>query len=175
MDHATTINDPIYRHDLGPHLMTIEILPAEIPRDASEHFAKALKPYIKGLVQAHRRGGTLALDSNLGEEEHKVLATLDRATIADNGVLRPQHAWLMERVDAYWAEHRYKLPKPNTATPDGTTISKGSGESSTLKLNGASQSVKPKKRVLLLGSGMVAKPAVDVFLGREDIRLVVGK
>ncbi|CAE6479102.1 unnamed protein product [Rhizoctonia solani] len=164
--------------------MTIEILPAELPLDASKHFSKALKPYLKGLVRAHQRGGTLALDSEAGEEGQKVLATLDRATIAENGVLRPQHAWLMERVNAHWAKSNTQpelavaSEQSISTTSCGITVSsvhsETSGESSTiLEAKKASQSVKPNKRVLLLGSGMVAKPAVDVFLGREDIRLVV--
>lgn len=32
-----------------------------------------------------------------------------------------------------------------------------------------------KKRVLLLGSGLVAGPAVDVFLARPDVSPVIGK
>lgn len=32
-----------------------------------------------------------------------------------------------------------------------------------------------KKRVLLLGSGLVAGPAVDVFLARPDVALVIGE
>jgi alpha-aminoadipic semialdehyde synthase len=31
-----------------------------------------------------------------------------------------------------------------------------------------------KKRVLILGSGMVAKPAVDHIASRKDVELVVG-
>ncbi|CAE6447590.1 unnamed protein product [Rhizoctonia solani] len=180
--HATTICAPIYQHPLGPHLMTVEILPAEIPRDASEHFSKALIPYLKGLVRAHQRGGTFALEGEVGEEGQRVLGTLDRATIAENGVLRPQHAWLMERVKAYWAQNKDSTQpelavarERNISASGRVTLSSvdpktaGEAESSVE----SSQYVKPNKRVLLLGSGMVAKPAVDVFLGREDIRLVV--
>ncbi|CAE6370638.1 unnamed protein product [Rhizoctonia solani] len=153
--HATTICDPIFEHPLGPLLMTIEILPTEIPRDASEHFSNVLKPYLKGLVRAHQRGGALSSEGKFGEEEQRILATLDRATIAENGILRPQHAWLMDRVVAHWAKN------PGSAQPEAIAGKNSSHVS------------EPKKRVLLLGSGMVAKPAVDVFLGREDIRLVV--
>lgn len=31
-----------------------------------------------------------------------------------------------------------------------------------------------KKKVLLLGSGLVAGPAVDVFVSRGDVELVIG-
>ncbi|CAE6438833.1 unnamed protein product [Rhizoctonia solani] len=180
--HPTTICAPIYQHPLGPHLMTVEILPAELPRDASKHFSKALKPYLKGLVRAHERGGTLAVDASKIEDE--ILATLDRATIAENGVLRPQHGWLMDRVNAHWTQEKSIIQpevvsasgKSSSTSSSGVTLSPvGSemcGVTSSAKAR-PSQSIKPNKRVLLLGSGMVAKPAVDVFLGREDIRLVV--
>ncbi|KAG8754690.1 hypothetical protein FRC11_006528 [Ceratobasidium sp. 423] len=175
--HPTSICAPIYQHPLGPHLMTVEILPAELPRDASKHFSKALKPYLKGLVRAHERGGTLMLDGKTGEEEQRVLRTLDRATIAENGVLRPQHAWLMERVATHWAQDKGSIqPELTVASGKNVSTSLGGVAVSSTTNPGASkssQSAKPKKRVLLLGSGMVAKPAVDVFLGREDIILVV--
>lgn len=32
-----------------------------------------------------------------------------------------------------------------------------------------------RKKVLLLGSGLVAGPTVDVFVSRGDIELVIGK
>lgn len=32
-----------------------------------------------------------------------------------------------------------------------------------------------KKKVLLLGSGLVAGPAVDVFAARPDVHLIIGK
>ncbi|CAE6459137.1 unnamed protein product [Rhizoctonia solani] len=178
--HPTTICDPIYQHPLGPHLMTVEILPAEIPRDASKHFSKALKPYLKGLVRAHERGGVLVSDT--GKAGDEVLATLDRATIAENGALRPQHGWLMDRVSAYWTQDKAASSEVVAASgnsvsvPSGVTLSKADSDTSTTTSSAdakLSQSIKPKKRVLLLGSGMVAKPAVDVFLGRADVELVI--
>lgn len=167
--------------------MTVEILPAELPRDASKHFSKALKPYLKGLVRAHERGGAIGLGGKAGEEEQSISRTLDRATIAENGVLRPKHAWLMERVIDHWDQSKRQV-QPELAVASGKSVSTSSG-GVTISLTGSatsgvaptslvagkSQSTKPKKRILLLGSGMVAKPAVDVFLGREDIRLVIGK
>ncbi|KAF8674597.1 Saccharopine dehydrogenase C-terminal domain [Rhizoctonia solani] len=169
--HPTTICAPIYQHPLGPHLMTVEILPAELPRDASKHFSKALKPYLKGLVRAHERGGALVSDA--GNAKDEVLATLDRATIAENGTLRPQHSWLMDRVNAHWTQGSIS---GSASTSAGVALPSRDMETSSVVSSPEakfSESIKPKKRVLLLGSGMVAKPAVDVFLGREDIRLVV--
>jgi alpha-aminoadipic semialdehyde synthase len=193
--HPTTICAPIYQHPLGPHLMTVEILPAELPRDASKHFSKALGPYLKGLVKAHEMGGSLAFNAGVyegkkGEEARKILETLDRATIAENGVLRPQHSWLMPRVEAYWTQKgksRAQLEAVSsgrhvsTSSGDVSVSSADSGLPNTSSTEGSatkpipSSSSPSKKRILLLGSGMVAKPAVDVFLGREDVRLVVGK
>ncbi|KAG9087808.1 hypothetical protein FRC06_002352 [Ceratobasidium sp. 370] len=178
--HPTSICAPIYRHTLGPHLMTIEILPAELPRDASKHFAKALQPYLHALVR--QKGGKGR------DKDGKLLDALDRATITERGALRPKHAWLIDRVEAHLAREgkeesggkassivagvESKAPDA-TATP--TQAVKGSATSKAVRAsNGSSVSRSaPGKKVLLLGSGMVARPAVEVFLGREDIQLVV--
>ncbi|KAF8603401.1 hypothetical protein BDV93DRAFT_442477 [Ceratobasidium sp. AG-I] len=158
--HSTPICAPIYRHPLGPHLMTVEILPAELPRDASKHFSRALGPYLGALVGMHAKAK---------EKERMLMDTVERATIAKGGVLRPSHAWLMERVEAFWAgtKEEQKVPGGGLLTPTATPTP-ASVSASTTATPGT-----PKKRILLLGSGMVAKPAVDVFLARNDVRLVV--
>ncbi|KAG8700622.1 hypothetical protein FRC08_004601 [Ceratobasidium sp. 394] len=179
--HPTSICAPIYTHSHGPHLMTVEILPAELPKDASQHFAKALEPFLHALVR--QKGG------KGGEKDGKLLDALDRATISERGVLRPKHAWLMDRVEAHLAqegkgESRRKesgvVAGVESKAPDATaTPSEIVGGSDTSKAAGAStassvpRGAPGKKRVLLLGSGMVARPAVEVFLGREDVQLVI--
>ncbi|KAG8691455.1 hypothetical protein FRC08_010176 [Ceratobasidium sp. 394] len=179
--HPTSICAPIYTHSLGPHLMTVEILPAELPKDASKHFAKALEPFLHALVR--QKGGKGR------EKDGKLLDALDRATISERGVLRPKHAWLMDRVEAHLAqeekgESRGKksgvVAGVESKAPDATaTPSEVVGGAATSKAAGAStaspvpRGAPGKRRVLLLGSGMVARPAVEVFLGREDVQLVI--
>ncbi|QRV95699.1 hypothetical protein RhiJN_23717 [Ceratobasidium sp. AG-Ba] len=177
--HPTSICAPIYQHESGVQLMTIEILPAELPKDASKHFAGALEPYLKALVV--QRGGK-DVKEKYRERHQLALDALDRATIAEKGVLRPKHAWLMDRVEAYWVEQKQKggvkeqvggvKAGVESQAPDATvTPSEILAPSSDSR--SAASSGHGKKTVLLLGSGMVARPAVDVFLGRKDVRLVV--
>lgn len=71
--------------------------------------------------------------------------TLARARIVADSQLLPKHEWLQENVDKWRAENA-----PGVAMPQ-------------------------KKRILLLGSGLVAGPAVDVFLKRPDVSLVIGE
>lgn len=71
--------------------------------------------------------------------------TLARAMIVEDGVLQKPHDWLEKNVRSW---------------------KKGSSSS------GAGAQ---KKRILLLGSGLVAGPAVDVFLARPDVSLVIGE
>jgi alpha-aminoadipic semialdehyde synthase len=71
-------------------------------------------------------------------------ATLKRARIVDNGVLQAKHDWLDKNVRNWRTSHKFN--------PDGLPL--------------------PKK-ILLLGSGLVAGPAVDVFVKRPDVRLVI--
>ncbi|KAG8740070.1 hypothetical protein FRC10_004790 [Ceratobasidium sp. 414] len=179
--HPTSICAPIYTHALGPHLMTIEILPAELPKDASKHFAKALEPFLHALVR--QKGGKGR------EKDGRLLDALDRAMIVERGVLRPKHAWLMDRIEAHFAQERKgesggkessvaagveSKALDATAAPSqvvgGSAASKPVGTPAT---SSVSQGPPGKKRILLLGSGMVARPAVEVFLGREDVQLVV--
>lgn len=70
--------------------------------------------------------------------------SLERARIVHNSKLQPQHEWLQQKVDAFRGTH---------ASVDG---------------------VAQPKRILLLGSGLVAGPAVDIFLKRPDVRLIIG-
>lgn len=71
--------------------------------------------------------------------------TLERAKIVDNGVLQKPHDWLEKNI------RNWKTGGAGTHAPS------------------------QKKRMLLLGSGLVAGPAVDVFLARPDVTLVIGK
>ncbi|EJD50901.1 hypothetical protein AURDEDRAFT_83944 [Auricularia subglabra TFB-10046 SS5] len=138
MDRATTIDDPYYTAAPetfgGIQMMSIDILPTELPRDASAHFSSALQPYLHALLRGRDTAdGALA-----------------RATVARGGELTASHEWLADLLPS-------ALPAAEE-TPTG-------------HVQGVS--LKEKKRVLLLGSGMVAKPAVDEFLKRSDVQLVV--
>lgn len=84
--------------------------------------------------------------------QDEIAATLERAKIIDKGRITAEHSWLAPRVEA-WRNSEDNADRPS--------------QSLTMPAR--------KKRVLLLGSGLVAGPAVDVFVARRDIELVIGQ
>jgi alpha-aminoadipic semialdehyde synthase len=131
-------------------MMAVDILPASIPLDASEHFSNALNPYLKNLVREYRGEKT----------ETEYIESLNRATVARDGDLLPKHKWLWGGVNSWRGEDAAaaasSLPPPILPMPP------------------KAPAPKPKKKVLMLGSGMVAGPAVDEIAKRSDIELLVG-
>lgn len=84
-------------------------------------------------------------------ETSEVAAALERATVAKEGRLSGPHVWLEGPLGAWRAQ--------DAAAAAGTT---GQGD---LR----------KKRVLMLGSGMVAGPAIDELVRKGDVHLTVGE
>lgn len=134
--------------------MSVDILPSELPLDASQHFSNALMPYLRSLIRQEQ--------NNTSGSDKDRLDALDRATIARDGSLTKGHEWLYTPLKALSDKKAPSSTKPS-ATPPSTQSKK------------LPNGVYPKKKILLLGSGMVAKPAVDEFLKRPDVHLVVGK
>ncbi|KIR40645.1 alpha-aminoadipic semialdehyde synthase [Cryptococcus deuterogattii 99/473] len=77
--------------------------------------------------------------------------TLSRAAIIKDGILQPQHEWLGGKIEQW--------KTGGAAAPDSLKQER-------LRKGG-------KKKVLLLGSGLVAGPAVDVFAARPDVHLII--
>ncbi|KII95578.1 hypothetical protein PLICRDRAFT_34485 [Plicaturopsis crispa FD-325 SS-3] len=151
--HATTLTAPCFtvRPDPalpGVRVMSVDILPTTLPKDASEAFADGVWPYLMALIGEYR-GKPPAQDS----AEEKIRDALDRATVARGGKLLGKHVWLEGEVQK-WKE--------------GTSVDGGADAVPKTVLR------ERKKRVLMLGSGMVAGPAVDELCSRGDIELVVG-
>ncbi|KAF9260363.1 hypothetical protein L218DRAFT_907270 [Marasmius fiardii PR-910] len=157
LKHSSTLSDPFYkvrpREDLPEvQMMAVDILPTTIPFDASGGFSNALKDYLGGVI---RRYGS-------GERQDTVFErALKRATIAENGELSEKHAWLWKGVQEARSE----------ATRQASSID----SSSSLGSNRASAH-KPR-RIVMLGSGMVAGPAVELIRERAksegDVQLVI--
>lgn len=94
---ATEPGDPVYTYDAerdaprmgvagpAPVICAVDILPAELPRDASEAFAAALAPFA-GAIAAASYSGTLA-ESGLPEP-------MQRSCIVWRGELTPDYAHL---------------------------------------------------------------------------------
>jgi alpha-aminoadipic semialdehyde synthase len=135
--------------------MSVDILPSELPLDASRHFSNALMPYLRSLIRQEQ--------DNVSDSDKDRLDALNRATIARHGSLTKAHEWL------------YTPLKALSANAASTKSSGGSAAETSPASTKLPNGVKPKKKILLLGSGMVAKPAVDEFLKRSDVHLVVGK
>ena len=170
LHRSTTICDPTYNISVTPgdpnardlSMMAVDILPTELPGDASKHFSDKLTPYLRWLV---------GLKSEEIEQETAQRA-LERASIAKGGKLTEKWTWLGERI----AQAKTQESATTTSTPKPAQTSHAPSKSAasvTIPIS-SSGSTGGKKRVLLLGSGMVAKPAVDEFLRRSDVSLVVG-
>jgi len=73
----------------GPVVLAVEILPAELPREASEEFSKALAHFLPALAAA---------DFSAPFEELDLPPELKRATIVHHGMLTPDYAYLEEHL-----------------------------------------------------------------------------
>ena len=92
---------------------------------------------------------------------------LERATIASGGVLAEKHQWLQPSVD----EFRKSRQLEETAS---NKIWSGSAEPCETETTTTATGHIRKKRILMLGSGMVAAPAVDFIAQRNDVELIIG-
>lgn len=134
--------------------MSIDILPAQIPLDASAHFSTALMPYLRALIRQYQ-------ESLVTEDQGRVEA-LNRATIAQHGGLSDAHKWLTKPLRDF--RERQANEATSAVEADVPTQAKQN-------LAGFI----PKRRVLLLGSGMVARPVIEELSKRKDVHLVVGE
>jgi alpha-aminoadipic semialdehyde synthase len=159
VSRAATIDDPFFIARPAQHppqlpgiqVMSVDILPSEIPLDSSRHFSDKLMPYLRSLVRAEA-------GRNLSRDDASHLEVLRRGTIIEGGKLRGPHAWLSSHLTG----------------PSSTQTIANSNSQDVAGLNTAEHG-KRKHRVLILGSGMVAKPAVDHIASRKDIELIVGE
>jgi len=98
---ATDIDDPVYVYDpltgytrdgvrgRGPVILAVDILPSELPRDASVYFAGVLEDYVPALASA---------DFSVPLEELELPEELKRAVIVYHGELTPAYRYLEEHV-----------------------------------------------------------------------------
>lgn len=107
-------------------------------------------PYLRTLLKEYKFGRQHA--SLKTSEESDRLRALERATVASHGHLRDDHKWLEGPLSTWSGRSRGTYP--SSAASSGTAR---------------------KKKVLVLGSGMVAGPAIDEIASHDDTELVVGK
>ncbi len=96
---ATEPGDPVYHYDAdndsalmgfegtGPVIAAVDILPAELPREASETFTEALTPYVVALANA---------DYSAPFEQLDLPPAMKRAVIVHRGRLTPDYQYLSE-------------------------------------------------------------------------------
>jgi len=75
----------------GPVVLAVDILPAELPREASEEFASTLGPFLPALAKADFRAPFDDLD---------LPDPIKRAVIVHRGELTPDYAYLREFLDS---------------------------------------------------------------------------
>ena len=159
---AATIDEPVFTsrpsghpQDLpGIRVMSVDILPSELPLDSSRHFSDKLLPYLRSLIRSEQGRA-------LTPEDTGNLETLQRGTISQDGKLQEPHSWLATRVGC---STNSSSSVPLLATHSQPSLTKAVG-----------MSMSKKRRVLILGSGMVARPAIDHVATRKDIELIVGR
>jgi alpha-aminoadipic semialdehyde synthase len=100
---STEPADPVYVYDPadgsvssgveghGPVILAVEILPAELPREASEEFSKALASFLPALAAA---------DFSVPFEDLELPPELKRAVIVHRGKLTPDYTYLEEYLAA---------------------------------------------------------------------------
>ena len=99
---STEPGDPVYVYDpltgqvrdghqgTGVVIMAVDILPAELPREASTDFSRVLTPFIPALAQC---------DLSSPFEECKLPSEIKRAVIAYQGQLTPAYQYIQEFLD----------------------------------------------------------------------------
>lgn len=183
MTEATTLSAPFYK--VRPpnlpeslpavQMMAVDILPTSIPLDASESFSKSLMPYL-----------TAAIDNQVEstwdvEPKTPMAEALKRATIAEHGKLINGHKWLWPVVKHFHGKNEPR--KVEEVQNEDATKSEDVLEGTTSAVIDHKEMLSPatqektrssRKKILILGSGMVAQPAVDMIATRPDVDLVIG-
>ncbi|KAF5390911.1 hypothetical protein D9757_004030 [Collybiopsis confluens] len=222
LTHSTTLSDPHYKIDVpvstsqstslkpdsasSSHelwIQAVDILPASLPFDASNHFSQGLWDYLRAVARRYAayadwensKAGTRLFSSdvpiqrlgaNLSVEEHSNAIQLEeqfrRATIASSGRLVGRFApgekdeWLGERVRNYRDKVAASSVGARRAVPslalNPSALGVGSVPVNAVRGMASLSTFRPK-RILLLGSGMVAGPAVRHIAERKDVELVV--
>ncbi|KAH9916537.1 Saccharopine dehydrogenase-domain-containing protein [Fomitopsis serialis] len=159
LPHASTLSAPFFSIQPSPTLppvaiMAVDILPTALPLEASEHFSNVLAPYLRTLIDEYR-----GLPNHADDAARLRRAALERATVAKGGQLSKDFEWLKEPLGS-WAA--------------GCKASEGASPIGAASEAAQKLGVPPrKKRVLMLGSGMVAGPAIEAICRRPYVELVV--
>ncbi|KAI0942460.1 hypothetical protein AcW1_003090 [Taiwanofungus camphoratus] len=179
LPRSSTLSAPFFTTrppNLPTHLpsitmMAVDILPTALPLEASQHFSSVLLPYLRTLISEYRaedksevagKNEWRAADS---ADERRRKEALRRATVAQGGELSDTFTWLEAPLNA-WSKSK------SEAVVDIPAVgSVGGREAPATQYK--SHAFEPKKKVLMLGSGMVTGPAIGELCKRTDIQLLV--
>ncbi|KAL1942345.1 hypothetical protein VTO73DRAFT_6409 [Trametes versicolor] len=163
LSRHTTLSAPFYTTrpaGLPAHLppvtiMAVDILPTALPLEASQHFAGAFLPYLRSVLAGYSNAGPGREPNSEGIRE-----SLERATVTRGGELSDAFGWLRGPL-CVWKD---SLPEAAQST---------NGFAEDAKPAAPTSGAQPRKKVLMLGSGMVAPPAVAELCRRADVDVVV--
>jgi saccharopine dehydrogenase (NAD+, L-lysine-forming) len=100
---VTEPDDPVYVWDVqtgeahmgvagrGPVVLAVDILPSELPREASEYFSEILEPFIPAIAQA---------DFTVPFEELALPSEIARALILYHGKLTPDYKYIAKYLES---------------------------------------------------------------------------
>ncbi|MBW0508035.1 hypothetical protein O181_047750 [Austropuccinia psidii MF-1] len=128
-------------------LISIEILPSELPKDASKCFSSAIFPYVTALIQTK-----LSLEF---ETSTKEIGCLENAMICKDNQLMPQHNGLGRL-----------LAKPANSLTNGI-------HDKNLSIKHKID-VQTSQNVVIFGSGLTAKPVIETLLNDSSVKVIIG-
>jgi alpha-aminoadipic semialdehyde synthase len=73
----------------GPVILAVDILPSELPREASEYFSGVLEEFVPAIAHA---------DFSVGFDELDLPAEIKRAVILHHGNLTPDYQYIEQYV-----------------------------------------------------------------------------
>ncbi len=141
-------------------MMAVDILPTALPLEASQHFSQAFLPYLRSVISGYTG------QKHESDRAAETREALERATVANRGQLSSSFEWLRRPLAVWQDSLRAAASSASSQTDAASTGDVGRKESA---------GVVPKKTVLMLGSGMVAPPAVAEICSRPDVQLIVGE
>ncbi|KAG0708523.1 Saccharopine dehydrogenase-domain-containing protein [Suillus ampliporus] len=149
LPRASTLSNPFFKHrpsSLPSHLPSVTIMSVDILPSSLPLDASQ---HFCGVLMPYLRALINEYRGLPGSSEH--LEALNVATVARNGELQGKHRWLAAPVERCRA----------TRTSEITSKA------------GVAETSLRKKRVLMLGSGMVAGPTVQEICKQSDVEIIV--
>ncbi|XP_028397986.1 alpha-aminoadipic semialdehyde synthase, mitochondrial-like [Dendronephthya gigantea] len=132
----------------GILICSIDNLPAQLPREATDYFGKLLLPWIPEMVESDTK-------SPFDDQTH-FSETVRNAVITSNGKLTKNYEYIEDlRKGQEPVQPVIQTVKEPTTAPIGT------------------KDIDIKHRVLLLGSGLVSGPVVEYLMRDQSIRLTI--